>query len=106
MGDLTTEYYRHCASAEVWITEVAGSRPDTSYFVKWGSFHKNSDNVQYDWSCDCMAYKTRRGYCKHITSVISKGLRCGWMQFSNGGEPINDRCPKCGDTVHSMAWGV
>lgn len=106
MPDLTNEYFWHCASAEVWITEVEGSQPDTSYFVKWTEHHKNRANVIYDWSCDCMAYKTRAGYCKHINYVIAKGMRCGWMQFTDGGAPVNDKCPKCGDTVHSMAWGV
>lgn len=108
MPDLTREFYWHCQTAESWETEVKGSKGDT-YVVRWSQDHKNQREVHYDWSCTCMAYKTRKGYCKHIDIVKAKEHpegRCGWMQYSDGGSPKNDKCPRCGGEIHSMAWGV
>lgn len=110
MGDLTVEYHWHCLTAENWYTEVPGSKG--SYTVRYDSFsHKNRRDVQHDWSCDCMSYKTRPGYCKHISGVIEKGLRCGWMQFLDGEDVARDSegsacCPRCRGPVASMGWGV
>ena len=107
MPDLTTSFFWHCETAENWSTVVVGSKGD-KYSVKWSSgSHKNWISVQRDWSCDCMAYATKPGYCKHIKQVIAAKKRCGWMQFTDGGEPdIAGRCPNCGDRIHSMGWAV
>jgi hypothetical protein len=105
MPDLVTEYYYHCETAENWSTQVQGSAGNT-YTVRWGREHKARHTVQHDWSCDCPAYRHKPGYCKHIQQVITQKLRCGWMQFINGGTPDNGKCPDCGGAIHSMGWAV
>lgn len=105
MPDLNVEFYYHCESAERFTTEVAGSKGKT-YTVRFGRGHKRASEVQFDWSCDCEAYKYKPGYCKHIKLVIDEKRRCGWMQFEHGGEPKDDKCPECGGPVYSMGWAV
>lgn len=105
MPDLVTEFYFHCASAESWATQVAGSGSNT-YTVRWGWGHKAQHEVQHDWSCDCPAYRHKPGYCKHIQHVIARNLRCGWMQFEDGGAPVDGKCPNCGGAVTAMGWAV
>ena len=107
MSDLTTEYYYHCDTAEGWQTEVKGSKGKT-YTVKWDNFsHKNRQEVQYDYSCNCQGYKFGKGkHCRHIREVVESEQHCNWMQFTDGDEPVENRCPKCGSNVHSMGWGV
>ena len=105
MFDLTTEFFWHCETAEHWSTTVPGSKGST-YTVSWSNNHKRSLDAQFDWSCTCMAYKTKAGYCKHIKQVIDQKLRCGWMQFTDGDYPKDDKCPRCGSGVNSMGWAV
>lgn len=109
MPDLTREYHWHCLTAENWQTEVPGSKGAT-YTVRWDAHsHKSRNEVQYNWSCTCMAYKTRRGFCKHIEVVKAKRFpegRCGWMQFHDGGNPKDGKCPTCNGEIASMAYGV
>lgn len=109
MGDLNTEFHWHCLTAEGWTTEVPGSKG--KYTVAWSQQHKRRFEFQYDWSCTCMAYKTKPGYCKHIQSVIDQKLRCGWMQFTEGGDAGQSPdgspcCPRCNGPVTAMGWGV
>lgn len=106
MPDLTLQPYYHCESAEHFVTEVVGSKGD-KYTVRWDNYsHKNRREVDYDYSCTCMAYKTRPGDCKHIKQVKESKKHCNWLQFIDGGEPKNGRCPRCGSEVHSQMWGV
>jgi hypothetical protein len=112
MPDLSIEYYWHCLTAESFSTEVTGSKGD-KYIVSYDDYgHRNKSEVTFDWSCTCMGYKTKKkvGYCKHIDQVIKDNLRCGWMQFTDGGEPVEKDgekvCPKCGGPITSQAWGV
>lgn len=110
MPDLTTEVYYHCAGCEGFRTEVTGST-GTVYKVCWDNYsHKNRSNVQYDYSCTCMAYKTKKGYCKHIREVIVSGKHCKWMQFIDGGEVVRKDgetfCPECGSPAHAQRHAV
>ena len=104
VADLTTEFYWHCLTAEYWTTQVQGSK-GTTYTVRFDrDSHKNQFEVQYDWSCTCIAYQMQSDYCKHIKQV--QKIRCGWMQFEDGGEPIDGKCPKCGSEIASMGYKV
>jgi hypothetical protein len=111
MPDLTTTYQWHCASAESWLMPVKGSRGD-DYTILWNKVsHRNQENVQYDYSCDCKAYEFGNGkHCKHIKAAIASGKHCNWMQFTDGGEVVEKNgehsCPECGENVHSMGWGI
>jgi hypothetical protein len=109
MPDLTREYHWHCLTAENWQKEVKGSKGDT-YIVRWDRHsHKSQHEVEHDWSCTCMAYRKRKGYCKHIEAVMKlehpEG-RCGWMQYHDGGSPKDDKCPRCGGEIRSQAYAV
>lgn len=106
MPDLSNESFYHCESCEGWQTEVQGK--SGVYTVTWDNFsHLNRGQVQYDYSCTCWAYKKGKGkHCKHIKEVIESGKHCNWMQFTDGGEPVDGKCPKCGGPVSSMLWAV
>lgn len=110
MPDFTYEVFFHCDSAESWSVEVEGSGGN-KYTVRWDSFsHKNRHEVEHDYSCTCMAYKTRKGYCKHIKQVVEDGQHCKWLQFTDGGEPVKKDdgfyCPRCGRPAHAQRWAV
>jgi hypothetical protein len=108
MPDLTIETFWCCESCFQWERKVVGSKGAT-YVVRWGRDHKRHREYEYDYSCNCMSYRTRPGYCKHIEAV--KGERCGWDQWQDGGGDIpllgdgRPRCPKCGGpaTAHKVA---
>jgi hypothetical protein len=84
---------------------VTGSKGDEYRVTRDKHSHKNR-SVQHDWSCTCMGYQTR-GKCKHIGKVQSQKLRCGWMQFTDGGERTTEgKCPNCNVETDSMGWAV
>ena len=101
MPDFTYEYYFNCESAEDFRIEVQGSK---TYTVSFGPGKEGSD-----WTCTCDAFKYGKGkYCKHIEQ--SKDKRCGWMQYVDGGEPVENNheyfCPKCGAKANARRWAV
>jgi hypothetical protein len=99
MPDLILERYYHCATAREWETRIG------EYTVKWG--FKPYGAVEFDYSCDCKGYRYGKGkYCKHIHQAIGLALHCNWTQFVDGGEPVDNKCPKCGGPIESALWGV
>lgn len=108
MADLTIETRWICTELLGWGRTVSGL--NRAYTVRWDRYsHKNRNEVEYDYSCDCPAYKFRPGYCKHIEAV--KDEHCTWQQMYDGGEPVENedgelRCPKCGAEVTAMRYGV
>lgn len=101
MPDLTTEYYYHCLSAEGFVTFIKGST-GKSYAVHFQRMPRNHP-YQYDWECECQGFQYY-GKCKHIEQA--KTQRCGWYQFTDGGEPVNGKCPKCQGDIRSQGHGV
>lgn len=101
MPDLSIEYYYHCHTSEHFSTLVRGSKGQ-KYHVTFGRMPPNH-RVQYDWTCTCQGFKFRRT-CKHI--AIAEKRHCGWYQFTDGGEPINGKCPKCQGEIRSQGHGV
>lgn len=98
MPDFNIEAFYHCITAERFRTEVMGSK---KYVVEFGPSH---GQYEYDYSCTCHSFKFGKGKpCKHIEKVKASGKRCGWMQFIDGGTPVEKDghkvCPKCGDDV-------
>ena len=104
MPDFNIVAYYHCITAEHFHTQVTGSKGD-KYDVEYGP--TVSGPYEYDWSCTCPSFKFR-GKCKHIEGAKKKV--CGWMQFTEGGEPVEvngeKRCPKCGEEVSVRNWAV
>ena len=100
MHDLTTEYYYHCQTAEEFSRVITGSS-GSQYLVVYGKTPHGP--YEHDWSCNCKGFQFR-GKCKHIE--VAKKLHCGWFQFSDGGEPVNGKCPNCGGDIRSMGHGV
>lgn len=100
MPDLSTEYYYQCKSSEHFSTEVTGSKGQ-AYTVSYG--YTPFGPYQYDWDCTCQGFKFRKS-CKHVE--LAKKLWCGWYQFTDGGEPVNDKCPNCGGEITSRGHGV
>lgn len=104
MPDFDIQYFWHCTTADYWITEITGSK-DAKYIVTWDRYSHKNINAQYDWSCSCLGYK-HRGDCKHIGKVKSQKMHCGWMQFVDGGEALNGKCPSCGNKIDSVGWAI
>lgn len=100
--------FYHCITAEDWSMLVTSSDGKKTHTVSFGKNHKHENHVECDYSCTCEAYKYRKGYCKHIEAV--KHLHCGWMQFIDGGEPVDKIgekvCPRCGSYVSARMWAV
>lgn len=107
MPDFTHETFYHCCTAEYWFTQVVSN--GNTYVVKWDRFSHKNDDVMYDYSCTCMAYKMGRGkHCKHIRQVREQ--HCNWSQITDGDAPVivdGDKCcPKCYGAVHSLQYAV
>lgn len=104
MPDLTPMPYYHCETAEYWEQEVQGSRGD-KYTVRWDRHHHKSPQYQYEYSCTCKGYEFRGPvHCKHIRQAAPG--HCGWDQFTDGGEPDQDACPRCGKEVKVTMYAV
>lgn len=99
---LQTDDYYLCHSCVDFELKVKGSRPGTTYTVRHGWMHHYRDQL-LDFSCTCPSYhynhhKGRR-YCKNINEVIDSKQFCGWDQVQDGLEPVDGKCPKCGEEV-------
>lgn len=108
MPDFTYEVFYHCDSAEHFQTKVEGSK-GKKYTVRFGVTPHGP--YEYDYSCTCDSFKFGRGkYCKHIEIVKKSDKHCNWLQFVEGGQPIekdgHKACPKCGSEVHVRRWAV
>jgi len=99
MPDLTIEYYYHCLSAEHFCIQVEGS--SGLHTVTFGQVPFGP--VEHDWSCTCDGFRYRKT-CKHIATA--KASCCGWYQFTDGGEPVNGKCPECNGEIRSQGHGV
>lgn len=106
MPDLTLQTFYHCQSAETFSTTVEGK--SGKHTVSYGP---SNGRYQYDWHCTCHSFKFGKGkHCKHIEAVKESGKRCGWMQFTDGGEVVRKNgqtfCPNCGLPAHAQQHGV
>ena len=108
MPDLISTPFYHCVTAENWSMLVPSSDGKKTYTIRFDRHSHKNPEVQLDYSCTCPAYKNYAGYCKHIKA--NKHHHCGWMQFVDGGEPVDKLdekvCPRCGSFVGTMLWGV
>ena len=108
MPDLDRVPYYHCKTAVEWSTTVPSTNGKSTYTVTFDRHSHKNHSVQYDYSCTCMAYKTQKGPCKHIKIAFKQ--HCGWMQFTEGGEPVvkdgKKVCPRCEKEVETMMWGI
>ena len=107
MPDLTIEVYYHCESAEHFTAKVVGRAGE--YTVTYGPTRHG--HYEYDYSCTCESFKFGRGKpCKHIKEIQNSGKHCKWMQFLEGGKPVEKDgqkvCPNCGSPVHTRRYGV
>jgi hypothetical protein len=100
MPDLTTHAYWHCETAESYAKTVPGSKGAT-YEVTLSA--ANRGEYQYNWHCTCPGFRFRKT-CKHVKAVQKE--HCGWLQFADGGEPKNGKCPECGANVKAQNWAV
>lgn len=105
MPDFDIHVYYHCNSAEHFSTEIHGSK---TYTVTYGP---SRGMYEYDYSCTCDSFKFGKGKpCKHIKQVKASGKHCAWMQFTEGGKPVDKDgmkfCPKCGSEVSVARYAV
>jgi hypothetical protein len=106
MADLTTHTAWRCVSTEGWSRVVQGSH-DRVYTVSWNNWQHQNPNVEHDYSCTCNAYKYGKGRrCKHILSIQKAGHRCQWDSRFTGEEPIDEKCPCCGEPVIAYSYGA
>ncbi len=97
MAELNIEYHPCCTSVvRIFSKVVKGSR-GTNYTV-----YKERDS--YHWHCECPDHKIRKRECKHIRKV--KPDFCGWQQIYHGDQPVDGKCPRCGDEVTASGYGV
>ena len=98
MPDFTHEVFYHCVSAENFTMKV--NEQTVTYGPSFGRY-------EYDYSCTCKGFKFRKA-CKHIEKMREE--HCNWMQFINGGQPVEKNgkkcCPKCGSAVDTKRWAV
>lgn len=88
MPDLTLETRVVCCQNTFWSRPVKGEHGE--YIVSYGRVHKGA--YEYDYSCECLAFKYQPGYCKHIKQVM--GERCKWGASLDQYKHV-DTCPKC-----------
>ena len=85
MPDLNIEIQFICSSNRFWETDVELT-PGRKYKVTFCQQH--SGDYQYDYQCECKAFKFGKGKpCKHIKHVSQ--TRCAWQGNSpveKGGE--------------------
>lgn len=122
MSALDIRAYWECETFANYSSEfTSASDPATKYTIRYGNLSyatggKNAD-ATHGWTCNCPSFINDNGpvrgrigirECKHIQN--GKFRRCGWNEFSDGGEPevINGekRCPRCGGPITARNWGV
>ncbi|MBT6046400.1 MAG: hypothetical protein HOG49_06220 [Candidatus Scalindua sp.] len=96
MAANTLVHYYQCVSCDDWEILIKGKTG--VYHVVYGRVPRGR-GVQHDYSCDCKGFKFRKT-CKHIEEAKTK--HCCWMQHIDGGDIVNDCCPKCGANVRSV----
>ncbi len=109
----SNESFAHCPTAEYWEKEVPSSNPDKPpYTVRYSRHHHNNPDVSHAYSCTCPSFHKWRT-CRHIRELeeltVEQGGHCGWLQFIEGGEPVEKDaqkcCPECGaGPVEFMNW--
>ena len=102
MPDLSLEPMAMCASWEHLEVKVKGSK-GAEYIVVHGRQSKDADYM-YGFSCNCAAFKWRKGECKHIKAV--KENVCLWHQQFDGGVAVDGTCPKCGNEIIGIMCAV
>lgn len=96
---LNIVYMKMCKQNEYWEKQVG------DYTVIFDQFsHKFKHIYNYDFSCNCKAYKYGKKYCKHINQV--KDERCHWHQQFDAGEIVDNKCPVCGGELITVKVGV
>lgn len=90
-----------CESNFYWEKIVPSSDCKKEYKV---TFERSDNHVEYDFKCTCPAFKFYNKYCKHINLV--KDEKCNYHQQFDGLEPIDKKCPCCGNDVRSVMCAV
>ena len=106
MPDLMIQYHMWCPTNENWSTQVKSTTGKT-YQVKYGKVYGR--DYSHGYTCTCDAFKFGKGKeCKHI--VEAKAKHCQWNHEAVCGSslktPKNHKCPKCGESLVSIAIGV
>tara|TARA_Y100000310_G_C20577716_1_gene761304 strand:- start:630 stop:953 length:324 start_codon:yes stop_codon:yes gene_type:complete len=104
--DLPLEPMAMCSSWEHLEVKVKGSK-GAEYIVTHGKLRRDAD-YEYGFSCNCPAFKYRKGECKHIKAVKVDTLLniCLWHQQFDGGAAIDGMCPKCGNEIIGIMCAV
>lgn len=118
MPDFTIENYWFCESSRSYSRRVGSTTGGgKTYLVEY--CYQQGGECQYDWQCECPSFRFRR-QCRHVTEVkalpYEQGGRCGWHQWSDGGDVVWTRvkgskhgtphCPRCGGPVAAERWAV
>jgi len=108
MPDLSIEIFWQCETAEYFSAEVVGSKGE-KHTVTYGITPMGK--YQHGFSCTCKGFKFGKGKdCRHIKEIKDSKKYCGWMQFTDGSEPVHKNgkhfCPKCGREAVPRKWGV
>lgn len=101
MSEFIIQNFYSCNSNKGWYIDVGNWR------VTYGPNHKDPAYLM-GYACTCPAYKYKKGDCKHIEQVRNK--RCGWSQFLDGGEPLDEDgtklCPNCRNHIYVQSHWV
>lgn len=103
MPDFNLEVFADCDSCKSFKIEIDG------YTVRHCR-QPVTKSYQYDFECTCEEFNQNPyAYCKHIKKAEEQF--CGWSQFVNGGQPINNGdgvylCPKCKETVTFSRYAI
>lgn len=97
MPDFTTEYHWRCSALG-----ASGSVGGYSQRLDGGPDGPN-------WTCTCKAFKFSKipiykRSCKHLK--IHLASLCTWEALFDGGEPVDGKCPRCGQPAISEGYAV
>ena len=122
MPELEARLFAECTTfAEFSFQMQSHSDPKVKYTVQYGnlSFATGGNNhaAEHGWTCSCPSFRNNNcpvkgaigvRECKHISDA--KKLRCGWCQFIEEIEPIEEngvkKCPKCKGAITYRRWAV
>lgn len=90
MPDLTPATFAYCKTYDEGAVEVPRSDGGEPYFIRLLGLgvppsHPGCKGFQY------------REECKHMDQAMA--MLCLWNQHHDGGEVVDEKCPKCGGAV-------